>query len=342
MSTTDEAAPPGTPGNAAAPADDAAPASAGPAPTDQGPPDTLSPAVRRLVRQFDLDITGIHGTGPDGRIRVGDVMALLGGRTDTGKRDAPPKWSAEPGSDEATLADDEGDDEADAPLKAAQPAVSPPSPPQPAAAAPPGPVATPAPTTLPSPTPTTTMFDCDVSRVLAHRRKLRGANVAVLLVSYFLVALAEAQHNAPELTGGAAARFGIVLTTADGDQRMARLDAAAAALGDSLESRLHAFDAALRQNLDTDTVGANLLVHHYGDSGSVLATPTPLGTGHAASVGIGRARREIVVRNVDGVESPRVTSRCYVSLSFIPDRVALHRANRFMVIAVHVLEHWPD
>src|SRR4051812_1337188 len=29
--------------------------------------DALSPAVRRLVRQYDLDITGIHGTGPEGR-----------------------------------------------------------------------------------------------------------------------------------------------------------------------------------------------------------------------------------------------------------------------------------
>jgi pyruvate/2-oxoglutarate dehydrogenase complex dihydrolipoamide acyltransferase (E2) component len=188
----------------------------------------------------------------------------------------------------------------------------------------------------------TTVFDCDVSRVLAHRKKLRAANVEVLLASYFLVALAEAQHSAPELTGGAAARFGVALLAADGEQRMARLDAAAAALGDSLDSRLHAFDAALRQSLDTDTVGANLLVHHYGDSGSILATPTPLGVGHAASVGIGRVRREIVVRNVDGVESPRVTSRCYLSLSFLPDRIALHRANRFMVVAVHVIEHWPE
>ena len=44
------------------------------------PADTLSPAVRRLVRQYDLDITGIHGTGPEGRIRVGDVISVLGPR----------------------------------------------------------------------------------------------------------------------------------------------------------------------------------------------------------------------------------------------------------------------
>jgi pyruvate/2-oxoglutarate dehydrogenase complex dihydrolipoamide acyltransferase (E2) component len=42
--------------------------------------------VRRLVRQYELDITGIHGTGPSGRIRVGDLMGLLGGRTEPNNR----------------------------------------------------------------------------------------------------------------------------------------------------------------------------------------------------------------------------------------------------------------
>ncbi len=44
--------------------------------------DALSPAVRRLVRQYDLDVTAIHGTGPSGRIRVGDVIGMLGSRAD--------------------------------------------------------------------------------------------------------------------------------------------------------------------------------------------------------------------------------------------------------------------
>ncbi len=92
MSSTEDVSPLGTTPTAAAGAsatanaEDAAPASVEAAPN---PSDTLSPAVRRLVRQFDLDITGIHGTGPAGRIRVGDVMGLLAGRTDSGNRDAP-------------------------------------------------------------------------------------------------------------------------------------------------------------------------------------------------------------------------------------------------------------
>src|SRR5690606_36163405 len=44
--------------------------------------DGLSPSVRRLVRQYDLDVTRIQGTGPQGRIRIADVVALIGTRND--------------------------------------------------------------------------------------------------------------------------------------------------------------------------------------------------------------------------------------------------------------------
>jgi hypothetical protein len=53
-------------------------------------------------------------------------------------------------------------------------------------------------------------------------------------------------------------------------------------------------------------------------------------------------RREIVVRAVDGVEQPRVTARCYVTLSFLPSRIALERANQLLAHAVGLLEQWPE
>ena len=296
MSTTEEASPP-----------DAAP----------DPSDALSPAVRRLVRQFDLDVTGIHGTGPAGRIRVGDVMGLLGGRTDTGKRDAPVR-AAEPG-DEVELAAGER-------VEPVAPALEPQAAAAPAARA---------------SIPTTTVFDCDLSRVLAHRRKLRRDDVELLTTSYFVTALAAALEAAPELTAGEPARFGVSLTTADGRLRCSVL-AVPDTLPEALDERVRAVDIALRANLHTPLEHANLLVHHYGESGSVLATPTPLGAGHTASVGIGRVRREIAVRVVDGVETPRIAPRCYLSLSFLADRLPLHDANRVLAAAVAILETWPE
>ena len=300
-------------------------------PTDPAPDpsDTLSPAVRRLVRQFDLDITGIHGTGPSGRIRVGDVMGLIGGRQDSGHRDAPAR-SAAPDSDAESSADDAVFEPA---TTEPQPAVEP----EPTSTKPP---AAAEPATLTA-APTTTVFDCDLSRVLAHRRKLRRDNVELLTTSYFLTALAAALEKAPELTAGDPVRFGVSLSTADGRLRSSVLEVPDT-LAESLDDRVRAVDIALRANLHTPLEHSSLLVHHYGESGSLLATPTPIGAGHVASVGIGRIRREIVVRVIDGVESARVAGCCHVSLSFVPDRVPLHDANRALAAAVALLESWPE
>jgi pyruvate/2-oxoglutarate dehydrogenase complex dihydrolipoamide acyltransferase (E2) component len=331
MPPTEEATPPDAPKHDDTAAEgwaDAPPSSAAP-----NSDDTLSPAVRRLVRQFDLDITGIHGTGPSGRIRVGDVVALLGGRTDTGKRDAPARAAATE-ADESPAVDDASFEPAAAPAEAQ--AIGEPE--KTATATEPPAAAEPAARTA---IPTTTVFDCDISRVVAHRRKLRRDSVEVLTTSYVLTALAAALDEAPELTAGETARFGVSLTTADGRVRTSVLGVPDT-LPESLDERVRAVDIALRANLHTPLEHSNLLVHHYGESGSLLATPTPIGAGHVASVGIGRLRREVVVRVVDGAESPRIATCCHVSLSFYLDRVPLQGANRALATAVAILESWPE
>jgi 2-oxoglutarate dehydrogenase E2 component (dihydrolipoamide succinyltransferase) len=285
--------------------------------------DDLSPAVRRLVRQFDLDVTGIHGTGPSGRIRVSDVIGMLGGRTDSGNRDATPRLTP-PDYDglQDELETPRGNSRASRAERSRTEA---------------------APSVAPTVTaPTTTVFDCDLGRVLTHRKRHREGNVDILLTSYLLTAVAEALPAAPELTGGAPASLGALLSAGDAAPRTALLDLAPSEGDAVLDQRLRNLDAALRANIDTSLDAANLLVHHYGESGSILATPTPIAADHAASIGIGRVRREIVVRSVDGVETPRIAARCYLTLSFLANRVELHRANRFLAHAVRVLEQWPE
>jgi len=325
MSTTEEASPLGAAPDAVASQNGdatSAPAYA-PHPSDEAshdalpPRDTLSPAVRRLVRQFDLDITGIRGSGPEGRIRVGDIMGLLTGRTDTGNRDAPPRSGETPleGADAAPEIEAAPGPPLllDAASQAARSAV-----------------------------PTTSVFECDFTRVLTHRKRLRRQNAELLtLASYVLSALASALETTPELAAGVPVRFGVWLTTADGELRSALVDLPSP-LPEPLEQRARALDTVLRTNLDADVSSANLLVHSYGESGSLLATPTTIGAGHAASIGLGRVRRELVMRAIDGVETPRVAARCYISVSFFDDRVAFQRANRALADTVRILESWPD
>ena len=328
MSTAEEASPfDAAPGAVSPQMDDDASGAANDAPqtsdeagtNDVPPRDTLSPAVRRLVRQFALDITGVQGSGPEGRIRVGDVMGLLTGRTDTGNRDAPPRVGDTPLSAVADTAA-----EIDA------------------ASLPPRPLDTPSIAAARSPTPTTSVFECDFTRVLSHRKRLRRENAELLtLASYVLSALASAVEETPELAAGMPVRFGVWLTTADGELRSALVDLPSP-LPQSLEERARALDTALRTNLDADVKAANLLLHSYGESGSLLATPSPIGDGHAASIGLGRVRRELVVRAIDGVETPRVAAHCYISVSFFDDRIAFQRANRALADTVRILESWPD
>ena len=268
--------------------------------------DGLSPAVRRLVRQYDLDITGIHGTGPEGRIRVGDVIGMLGPRAEQAVRGVT---TPRPAPLEA--------DDNDVELPTEESTFA-------AAAA-----------------PITTVFESDLARVLAHRKRLRADKVELLLTSYFVAAYVEALSAVPELAVGAAPCIGIELTTAEGDSRPLRLDVGGIAAEPPGE-RARTIDAALRLSLGADLTNASLLVHHYGASGSLIATPTPIGAGHVASLGVGRVRREIVLRNVDGDETPRVTTRCHLSLSFLPEHVTLARANLFLAHAVRLLEQWPE
>ena len=280
------------------------------------PGDGLSPAVRRLVRQYDLDITGIHGTGPDGRIRVGDVIGMLGPRAEQAVRDVPTPRHAPIEAEDV----DESSTEPSAvdPAAAAERA---------AAAA--------------TPATITTVFECDLARVLTHRKRLRAENVELLLTSYFLAAFVDALGAVPELAFGRPSYIGVELTTADGETRPLKLDVGAT-VAEPLGERARTIDAALRGSVGADLSDTQLLVHHYGATGSLLATPTPLGAGHVASIGIGRVRREIVLRNVDGDETPRATTRCHLSLSFVPERVTLARANQFMAHAVRLLEQWSE
>jgi len=49
-------------------------------PPKSSAPEVLSPSVRRTVKENDIDITTIHGTGKDGRMTKQDVIASIGSR----------------------------------------------------------------------------------------------------------------------------------------------------------------------------------------------------------------------------------------------------------------------
>ena len=74
--------------------DSAEPAAPSAQPAATAGPERLSPAVRRLVAEHDLDASAIAGTGRDGRITKADVLAHLEASASAAKTAAAPAESA--------------------------------------------------------------------------------------------------------------------------------------------------------------------------------------------------------------------------------------------------------
>jgi pyruvate/2-oxoglutarate dehydrogenase complex dihydrolipoamide acyltransferase (E2) component len=136
---------------------------------DAGERDALSPAVRRLLKQYELDASTIIGSGPAGRIRVADVMAVLGARSPESNESAP-----------------ENDDK-----------------PSPAAGRRERAAAVRLPTNNDSLTVTSTaLFDCDMDRLLAACRTGAAEPDEHALIACFAAACARALELAPGIANG--------------------------------------------------------------------------------------------------------------------------------------------
>ena len=316
-------------------------------PDDAAP---LSPAVRRLVKAYDLDVSSIRGSGPSGRIRVGDVMAALGN-------------SAEPAESDAAAIDDRPAS-APAPASGPGPAESTDSfvahAATDAAAEAAGRVPAFVIDAQAAAVPATTVFECDLGAVLAHRQREKGQGRDVSLTAYFAAAGAHALRHVPDLpeASGRVVRIA-VHRLVDGRAEMRVLTDADALQLDELSSRIASApppetappapiddtaDARGPEMSSTDetTPRAALTIRDLGAAGAVLAVPTPLDAGCAASLGIGKPRRQIVLRNVDGQETPRAGAACFLSLSYDPRRIGFAQANELLARVVTRIERWPQ
>jgi 2-oxoisovalerate dehydrogenase E2 component (dihydrolipoyl transacylase) len=144
---TEPAEPQEVPATQPAPAATAPAAPAAPAPASGDGSARMTPAVRRLVREHNIDISQLHGTGAGGRVTREDVLAFVAG----GAAQQP---ATQPAAQPA----------------AAAPAAPAPQPAQPAAAPPPAPPPAQAPAFAgPAPVPAPTGGDVEVP--LSQMRK---------------------------------------------------------------------------------------------------------------------------------------------------------------------------
>jgi 2-oxoglutarate dehydrogenase E2 component (dihydrolipoamide succinyltransferase) len=283
----------------------------------------LSPAVRRLLKEHSIDAADIEGTGRDGRITAQDVTRHAAQRVEiVGTSPAAEGRAATPVAHTAIrrrVAEHMARSLIEAPH-------------------------------------VTTLFEADLTRVLAHRARhaadyqARGARLT--LTAYFVSACAQALRAHREVNatfhpdalqlhadvnvgvGTALGNKGLIVPVIHGADRLG-LFALAQRLGILVE-------AARAGSLSPDDVrGGTFTISNHGVGGSLIAAPIIINQPQVAILGIGKVQRRVCAVQAEGIEAIGVRSMCYLTLTIDHRALDAFQANAFLSAVVATLEQWP-
>ena len=320
---------------AAAPLAATGTAGASPAPTAPAQAETatasgnarhlLGPAVRRLVREHNLDIERIPGSGRGGRVTRDDVLRFLAAppapatAADTGPGDAVSSRREPHSTMRKAIAEHMVQS-----LLHTSPHV-------------------------------TSVFEMDMSNIIEHRRwhkkEYAEDGVNLTFTAYFLAAAASAMQAVPQINaryhddaleiftdvnigvGTALGDKGLVVPVVAQVQNKKLFDIARALQQQTEKARSGSLTPADMRN-------GTFTISNHGVSGSLFAAPIIINQPQVAILGIGKLEKRAVVREVDGEDSIQIKPMCYVSLSIDHRAVDAFQTNRFLAAFVTGIESW--
>ena len=282
----------------------------------QGAHALLSPAVRRLLEQHGLSPAAIAGSGQGGRITARDIERHVGETLA-----APPSAAASRLPHTAIR------------RRVAEHMVR----------------------SLALAPHVTTLFEADLTRVLAHRSAnatgFERQGVRLTLTAYFVAACARALGEYPTVNatyhedalelhananigvGTALGNEGLIVPVIHRAQELDLLGIARR-LGQLVE-------AARSGRLAPEEVrGGTFTISNHGVGGSLLAAPIVINQPQVAILGIGKVERRVVVLDAQGTEVIGVRPKCYLTLTIDHRALDAFQANGFLRHIVNALEHW--
>ncbi|MBA3564301.1 MAG: 2-oxo acid dehydrogenase subunit E2, partial [Gammaproteobacteria bacterium] len=287
----------------------------------------LSPAVRRLLEEHDLNANDIDGSGREGRITHQDVLDHLARTTPS------PLPTEEGAGGREKLAGRRIPHSAMRKRIAAHMIQS-----------------------MNTAPHVTAVFEADLTAVLAHRAREREAfasdGIRLALTAYFVRAAVAALEKVPE----ANSRFhddvleifddfniGVGIALDDEGlivpvlRRVQDLDLAETARRlQALTEKAHANRLA-----PEEIRGGTFTISNHGVSGSLVATPIVINQPQTAILGIGKLEKRAVVVEKDGRDVIEPRPRCYVTLTIDHRALDGFQANAFLTEFVATLEKWP-
>ena len=288
----------------------------------------LSPAVRRLLSNHQLNSEAISGTGRNGRITAQDVTRHVAEKAN-GARASVRAPEANPAGSSTRVPH--------SPMRRR--------------------IAEHMTRSLAVAPHVTTLFEADLTRIMAHRAgqldgfKRRGVNLT--LSAYFVQACSEALRQHPQLNatfhedalelhgdinigvGTALGNEGLIVPVIHRTQTMNLA---------GIAERLGVLVSAARNNAlsPTDVRGGTFTISNHGVGGSLLAAPIIINQPQVAILGVGKAERRVCVIEQNGIEAIAIRSMAYLTLTIDHRAIDAFQANAYLSAVVRILENWPS
>ncbi len=292
------------------------------------PPSTfISPAVRRLRQQHQLDLKQITGTGKNNRITSRDVAAYLN-QTQASKPSSTGSEQVTP-----TAAGSEIIPHTQMRRMIAEHMQH----------------------SMQTAPHVTSVFDLDMTAIINHRKAHKQAyaaeGVKLTFTAYFVAAAVKAIQHQPKVNsqfhehglevfkhinlgfGTALGDDGLIVPVIHQCQNL-NLKQIAAELTRLTEK------ARNNQLSQKEVQGGTFTISNHGVSGSLVATPIIINQPQSAILGLGKMEKRVVVETHNGQDMMVIKPMCYVSLTIDHRALDAYQTNDFLSHFKAVIENW--
>ncbi len=282
------------------------------------PSHLISPAVRRLLQQHNININQLTGTGKNHRITSRDIESYL----------KNPNSNTKISSQHLPISNMR--------RSIAKHMVD---------------------SLLHTAPHVTSVFNLDLTAIIKHRKhhkeSFKQKGVGLTFTSYFIAACVQAIKCQPminsqlhEDTVEVFNQMNIGIGTALND------DGLIVPVLKNCQDR-DLFSIAKELTLLTNKARSNKLkpsdvqdgtftISNHGVSGSLIATPIIINQPQSAILGIGKMEKRVIVKEIDGDDIMVIKPMCYVSLTIDHRVLDAQQCNQFLSVFVETLESWSE
>lgn len=286
----------------------------------------VGPAVRRLVREHNLDLDNLSGSGHGGRVTRDDVLHFL-------------ELPSQPSTPETKLPARTELRSRKVPHTSMRKAIA----------------RHMVDSLLETSPHVTSVFEMNMSNVIEHRRwhkkEYAEQGINLTFTAYFLAASVSAIQEVPEVNaryhddhleiiedvnigvGTALGNKGLIVPVIPQVQDMSLFK-----IAESLQKQT---EKARSGNLaPADMRNGTFTISNHGTSGSLFAAPIIINQPQVAILGVGKLEKRVVVETIDGEDELKIKPMCYVSLSIDHRALDAYQTNLFLAHFVRTMEEW--